>query len=207
MYRNYKSLLIYLSILFTAIITNSSNADVCKYVDNYGRITYVADPEHPACKTKQKESLKLEISKLEEKKTNASVDKCERNNFLVKESRYYEDEHNNPTLEFSIENKTSTPISGATIEYTIKSQDRAVPWIEEIGRFDIPGGIEPGEKINKKFQPIQLRMVEIPSSAYVAVRISQIYSPYDKALCSTPMFSDQDERLLEELKKNLISTE
>ncbi|GAB5387700.1 MAG: hypothetical protein Alpg2KO_06680 [Alphaproteobacteria bacterium] len=49
------------------------------------------------------------------------------------------------SISVDVTNNLKWAIAGIRIEYTIKSEDRSVPWKKDAFAVSIPGGIEPGE--------------------------------------------------------------
>lgn len=72
------------------------------------------------------------------------VRNCLRQSVVVQDAKVKRGDFS-PSLNLTIANRLSWPISGIRFHYTVRTKGRTVPWAEEDMTLAIAGGIEPGE--------------------------------------------------------------
>ena len=83
------------------------------------------------------------------------------------------------TSEFKVTNNLPYAIAGIWIDYTIKSENRTVPWEEDDFVQSISGGIEPGET-RKLSTTFSLLSRETPPTAAVTMTVRDVADPEKK---------------------------
>jgi hypothetical protein len=116
---------------------------------------------------KAREEARVEIAKLEERRAAVQAAKSELVKFQILESRFSQVETREgpePVIVLTVLNGTSYPVSNAFFVGSVTSPDRSVPWITEEFNYDIPGGLEPGERATWRPAPND------PFSTWKAIR-------------------------------------
>lgn len=157
---------------------------------------------------KEKEQAHSKIKELTEKEAQANKAKLELAKFVVSEARFYKELDvlglRNPAIELSIENKTTHPISRAYFKGTLATPGRSVPWLEEDFNYEIPGGLEPGEKVKWSLSPNRFSSwgsVDVPPDAVLTVEVVKLDGANKETLFSSTDFTETDAKQLSELKK------
>ncbi|MBP5979076.1 MAG: hypothetical protein KA748_02620 [Halomonas sp.] len=57
----------------------------------------------------------------------------------------------NSTYNMTVENESDLPVARLEYRSVFKTPGRSVPWADESGGLDIPGGVEPGETRNLEY--------------------------------------------------------
>ena len=84
------------------------------------------------------------------------------------------------------------------------SPGRSVPWLDDTFNYEIPGGVEPGEKTTWQLAPNMFSdwgKVEIRPEAKFTVTVIRLDGPDEKELFGEAHFDQNDEQRLLELEK------
>ena len=148
-----------------------------------------------------------EIEVLEAKKKAAHDAKMELIKFKVLSSKFYKVEQDygrlKPVIKLTVFNGTQIPISRAYFSATLKSKNRAVPWLKEDFNYQISGGIEPGETLTWSLAPNSYGKwgtVEAPLDADLILEVIQLDDPQGEPIYSTNQFTQKDKQKLDQLK-------
>lgn len=157
---------------------------------------------------KEKEQALSEIKELIAKQVNTEKAKIELAKFRVERSRFYKKRQEfmgpQPIIEISVINGTSHAVSRAYFKGTISSPGRSVPWLKDDFNYEIPGGLEPGEKATWHLSPNMFSnwgSVDAPSDAVFTVEVEQLDGANKESIFSIKDFSEEDAKRLAELKK------
>lgn len=156
---------------------------------------------------REREQALDEIKELEAKRQAATLAREELKKFEVLRSRFYKRERQymgeQPIIELSIKNGTSSPVSRAYFEGTIASPGRSVPWLQDTFNYSISGGLEPGENAEWSLAPNQFSdwgKVDAPADAIFTVTVEKLDGPDGETLYSTRDFGERESKRLAELK-------
>jgi len=156
---------------------------------------------------REREQALDEIKELEAKRQAATLARQELKKFEVLRSRFYKRERQymgeQPIIELSVKNGTSSPVSRAYFEGTIASPGRSVPWLQDTFNYSISGGLEPGEKAEWSLAPNQFSdwgKVDAPSDAIFTVTVEKLDGADGETLYSTSDFGERESKRLAELK-------
>lgn len=164
--------------------------------------------------------VKEEVASLEEKIANLLAEKKRAaeahdnlEQFQVLRSRFYKRENalgmEEPILDLTVKNETDTAISRAFFTGTIKSPDRAVPWLDSKSfNYEIPGGVEPGERVRWQLKPNMFSEwgdVEAPEDAEFTVQVVELRGPEGESLWSSRGFGDEEQSELDSMRTQLDS--
>ena len=58
-----------------------------------------------------------------------------------------------PTIEFTVRNKTKLPIRKLFAQGVVISPGRTLPWVDEVFNYEFPGGLEPSEERHLRLAP------------------------------------------------------
>ncbi|MFH2349653.1 DUF6694 family lipoprotein [Enterobacter hormaechei] len=161
---------------------------------------------------KEKEQAIQEIKELEAKQS-ASVEAADKlKAFKVERSRFYLEKQNygpdQPVLDISVENGTDKSVARAFFKGVISSPGRSVPWYTDTFNYEIPGGLEPGEKAHWKLEPNMFSdwaNVNAPDDAIFTVTVTELRDVDGKSIFGTTEFSEQDAERLKKLKEKYLS--
>ena len=172
----------------------------------------IAEAEKIKKERKEKERIQAleEIKELKDKKVKANQARTELSNFKVLRSRFYKRSHEysfmpEPIIELTVKNGTRHAVSRAYFIGTIASPNRSVPWLKDSFNYEISGGLEPGEEATWHLAPNSFSewgKVDVPKDAIFTVQVEQIDGSDGKALYSTKIFSEEDEKRLKTLKES-----
>ncbi|MGL6339986.1 MAG: DUF6694 family lipoprotein, partial [Waterburya sp.] len=159
----------------------------------------------------EQEQVRQEIKELENKKVSAENDKRELAKFKVISYRFYKQQEEyygeELIIELTMKNETTHPISQGYFIGTLATPNRAVPWLQKLFSYSIPGGLEPGEEINLRLLVQQykskLNIANIPQNAVFNVEVKQLDGANKQPLFSMCKFTPEDEQRLKELKESL----
>lgn len=170
----------------------------------------IAEVEKLKKERKEKERIQAleEIKELEDKKVKAEQARTELTNLKVLRSRFYKRSREysfmpEPIIELTVKNGTRHAISRAYFIGTLSSPNRSVPWLKDSFNHEISGGLEPGEEATWHLAPNPFSdwgRVDVPKDAIFTVQVEQIDGSDGKALYSTKIFSEEDEKRLLTLK-------
>ena len=158
---------------------------------------------------RNKEQARLEIEELYAKKENSTKDSIQLAKFKIEKSRFYKRKSGiyyityDPIIDITVFNGTEEAISRAYFKGVLKSPERTIPWIVEEFNYQIPGGLEPNEKVNWKLEPnilSNLGEVDAPGDAVFTVTVTKLDGADGETLFSID-FDDNDKERLEELLK------
>jgi hypothetical protein len=157
-------------------------------------------------RTKERDQALAEIKELQEKKAkweSAKVElarfQVERSRFFKKKQKYYGEQ---PIIELTVRNGTAHPVSRAFFVGTLRSPNRAVPWMKDDFNYSISGGLEPGEAANWSLAPNQFGdwgTVNAPDDAVFTVEVVRLDGADGETLFSSREFTDEDEKRLKKL--------
>lgn len=94
-----------------------------------------------------------------------------------------------PTIDLTVENQTGQAISRAYFRGVVASPDREVPWIEERFNYEVPGGVEPGERVRWSLAPNMFSAwgeTEVPDEADLEVTVTALDGPDSETLYELP---------------------
>lgn len=155
---------------------------------------------------KKRQAALAEIKELEARKQRAEAAKLELIKFKVISSSFYKQENEygikQPVIKLTVLNGMEVPISRAYFSAALKSPDRAVPWLEEDFNYQIPGGIEPGEKLSWSLAPNKFGkwgQVDAPKDAILTLQVTQLDDPNGTPLGAAEQFTEKDQRRLKTL--------
>ncbi|WP_308201842.1 DUF6694 family lipoprotein [Erwinia mallotivora] len=156
---------------------------------------------------KEKAQALQEIAELEQKQANAQANLKKLEAFAVTRSRFYFEKKKygniQPVIALSVENGTSESVSRADFRGVISSPGRQVPWYTDTFSYQIPGGLEPGEKADWRLAPSPLSdwgNVEAPADAVFTVTVIRIDDPQGNQIFGDADFTERDASRLAELK-------
>ena len=139
----------------------------------------------------QKEQALQEIKELEEKRQLSVVAREQLKSFKVLRSRFYKQKQEyvgeQPIIELTVQNGTSSAVSRAYFSGTIASPNRSVPWHQDTFNYSISGGLEPGEEAFWSLAPNMFSdwgKVKAPSDSIFTVTVERIDEVDGKALYS-----------------------
>lgn len=170
----------------------------------------IAQAEQMKAERKQRERKQAlkEIRELEAKNAKSEKAREQLKQFEVIRSRFHMREREfmgeQPVIELTVRNGTSSAVSRAYFEGTLASPDRSVPWHQDTFNYSISGGIEPGEKASWSLAPNMFSdwgSIDAPSDAVFTVTVEQLDGPDGEAIYSARDFSEYDEKRLKELKE------
>ncbi len=157
---------------------------------------------------KEKEQALSEIKELIAKQAKAEQAKSELAKFRIERSRFYKQQQAfmgpQPIIEISVTNGTSHPISRAYFKGVLSSPGRSVPWIKDDFNYEIPGGLEAGEKATWHLSPNMFSdwgKAKTPADAVFTVEVEQLDGANKESLFSVKDFTEDDAKRLAELKK------
>ena len=104
----------------------------------------------------------------------------------------------------AVENGTTHPVRQAYFHSRVVSEGRAVPWIEGDFSYEIPGGLEAGEKASWRLSPNMFQghwtSVRAPRDSKMLVDVVKLDGPDGKPLWGGTTFTAGDQRLLDSLQ-------
>lgn len=158
-------------------------------------------------------SLETRVSNLVEEQKRAAEAQKNLRDFQVLRSRFYKRENalgmEEPILDLTVENATDTAISRVFFTGTIKSPERAVPWLDSKSfNYTVPGGVEPGEQTRWRLKPNMFSEwgnVDAPDDAEFSVEVVELRGPDGETLWSSRDFGDQEQAELDSLRSRLDS--
>lgn len=104
----------------------------------------------------------------------------------------------------TVENSTKHPIRRAYFHGRVVSEGRAVPWIEGDFNYEIPGGLEAGEKASWRLSPNMFQghwtSVQAPRDSKMLVDLVRLDGPDGEPLWGGTTFTAGDQQLLDSLK-------
>ncbi|WP_267268509.1 DUF6694 family lipoprotein [Pseudomonas protegens] len=158
---------------------------------------------------REKEQALAEIQELTSKKNSAESAKIQLQAFTVSKSRFYLESQKyisqkKPFIELSVKNGTAQAISRVYFKGTIASPDRSIPWFSDVFNYEIPGGLEPGEKADWVLGPNPFSdwgKVDAPADAIFTVEVYRLDGADKKALYSSEGLSEESQKRLEALQK------
>ena len=107
------------------------------------------------------------------------------------------------TIALTVENRTTHPVRKAFFHGRVVSNGRSVPWIEGDFNYEIPGGIEPGEKKAWRLRPNMFEgawtSVQAPSGSRMDVTVVKLNGPDGEPLWGGATFTAGDQKLLDSL--------
>lgn len=109
-----------------------------------------------------------------------------------------------PLIELTVQNDTDFPVKRAYFRGVFASPGRSVPWLDDTFNYEIPGGVEPGEKTTWQLAPNMFSdwgKVEIRPEAKFTVTVIRLDGPDEKELFGEAHFDQNDEQRLLELEK------
>ena len=160
---------------------------------------------------RKKNQKQKTLDKLLAKKEQADKTRKQLARFEVLDSTFYIKETGTvvgsyPVAELTVKNNTDTPVSRVFFSGIIKSPGRSVPWIQEKFNYQIPGGVEPGEKAHWKLNLNKYSAwgsVKVPEDAELKVMTTRLYGPDGKSIYPEIEFNDKDNSKLTELQQEL----
>ncbi|HHJ4624059.1 TPA: hypothetical protein ACQJJL_005364 [Raoultella ornithinolytica] len=162
---------------------------------------------------KEKTQALQEIAELEKKQTEARANLKQLEAFGVIRSRFYFEKkeygHAQPIIALSVKNGTTKAISRAYFRGVISSPSREVPWYTGTFNYQIPGGLEPGEKADWNLAPNPYSdwgKVEPPADAVFTVTVIGIDDALGNSMYSNADFTELDASRLAELKGRYSGT-
>lgn len=158
---------------------------------------------------REREQALAEIQELLAKQASAESAVAELKKFAVTKSRFHIEpekysSRGQPQISIAVSNDTAHPISRAYFKGTIASPGRSVPWFTDTFNYQIPGGLEPGEKAEWELLPNQFGdwgRVNAPADAIFTVEVVRLDGPDEKPLFRSDSFSKENENRLEQLQK------
>lgn len=150
-----------------------------------------------------------EIQELLAKKSAAESALIELKKFSVTKSRFEivpekYSSRGQPQIHIAVVNSTTHPISRAYFKGTIASPGRSVPWFTDTFNYQIPGGLEAGEKAEWTLLPNQFSdwgKIEAPADAVFTVEVVRLDGADQKALFNSDSFTKANETRLQQLQK------
>lgn len=159
-------------------------------------------------RTKEREQALAEIEELQTKKASSEVAKAQLTKFEVTRSKFYKRQRdflgNQPVIELTVRNGTSSAVSRAYFLGTLASPGRSVPWIKDTFNYEISGGLEPGEEARWTLAPNMFSdwgKVNAPADAVFTAEVERLDGADSKALYSTQDFTEEDEERLTKLTR------
>lgn len=107
------------------------------------------------------------------------------------------------TIVLTVDNGTTHPVRRAYLHGRVVSPGRSVPWIEGDLNYEIPGGLEPGEKATWRLRPNTFQgnwtSVRAPSDSKMEVTPVKLTGPDGQPLWGGARFTAGDQKLLDSL--------
>ncbi|KAA3667659.1 DUF6694 family lipoprotein [Pectobacterium carotovorum] len=160
---------------------------------------------------KEKEQAVQEIKELEERKGSSVANLESMKSFKVVRSRFHIEKQEyglkQPIISLNIENNTGKAISRAYFKGVITSPGREVPWFSDTFNYQIPGGLEPGEKAEWSLSPNMFSSwgkVSVPTDAIFTVNVIRLDGADEKPIFGDANFTERDQKRLDELKNKYI---
>ena len=113
-----------------------------------------------------------------------------------------------PSIQLTVRNGTSFPVSRAYFEGTIASPDRSVPWHQDTFNYSISGGIEPGEDATWNLAPnifSDWGKVDAPADSIFTVTVERLDGPDGETLYSVRGLGEREIERLAELKSKYVA--
>jgi uncharacterized protein YgiM (DUF1202 family) len=157
---------------------------------------------------KEIEEIKIKISELEQKRSEAENTKVNvvRSLFYFQENSIF----NAPVVELTVKNQTQHALSSISFHGVLKSPGRTIPWVKDSFSYKISGGLEPGEQATWKLAPNRFgKWGKVPKDRkdmVLTVAVTSIYGA-DELPIYISEFSEWDKKKLNELKTQLIELE
>lgn len=165
-------------------------------------------------KAKKERDQGLQEIKLLEARKVAFNDKAEKIIAFVATGNYHLEISKNkpaePVITMNVENGTPHVVSFAGFIATIRSPGREVPWFSELFSYEIPGGIEPGEKAQWILRPganSKWAKIRFPKDAYLQFVPVELRDENSKSIFSNVVFFQKDSDRLAKLKAKYQSEE
>jgi hypothetical protein len=106
-------------------------------------------------------------------------------------------------IQLTVKNGTLYPISKAYFRGRAITEGRSVLWIEENFNYQIPGGLEAGERASWRLEPglfaSEWTSVEVPSAAEFHVQVRRLDDASGEPLWGCASFTVGDQQLLDSL--------
>lgn len=158
---------------------------------------------------REKQQAVEEIKELEARAQAADRAQDALKSFSVTRSRFYISDgqysfQRKPVIELSVENGTGQPVSRAYFKGTIASPGRAIPWLQENFNYQIPGGLESGEKADWALNPNMFSdwgKVQAPSDAIFTVEVVRLDGADGNPLYDATGLSEREQQRLSELRE------
>ncbi|WP_301154499.1 DUF6694 family lipoprotein [Metapseudomonas otitidis] len=158
---------------------------------------------------REKQQALAEIKELTEKTAAAETARAGLQQFKVERSRFYISEgeysfERKPVIELTVVNGTGKPISRAYFKGTLASPGRSVPWVVDDFNYEIPGGLEAGERVQWSLAPNMFSKwgnVKAPADAVFTVEVVRLNGADGNTLFDARGISEQDQKRLADLKQ------
>nr|WP_160153317.1 DUF6694 family lipoprotein [Microbulbifer sp. ALW1] len=156
-----------------------------------------------------------ELQALEADMAKAEAAAADLGKFQVLNARYYEKvtksdfyTHRSKTIEITVRNGTDKPVSRAYFKGTLASQGRSVPWAVDTFNYEIPGGLEPGEKATWKLMGdySDFARADAPGDAVLTVVVERLDGADGEPIADARVFDERKAERLTELQATLAST-
>lgn len=167
-----------------------------------------ADRIQQAREQARRDKAEEEIKALEAEKAKADRERAALSRFQVASANFFMKDRKmfgkEPVIELSVVNGTDKPVSRAHFQGRFISPDRSVPWFEDDFSYEIPGGLEPGEKATWSLSPSRFGPwgdPDVPEDAQFSVAVVGLDGAEGEPLFDDHEFSDTAGQRLAELKE------
>ncbi|MCE0733506.1 hypothetical protein LWH48_12030 [Halomonas sp. G15] len=157
-----------------------------------------------------KEQLRDKVENLEKRKAATESAKRHLEKFAILEASLIPADPGEvmSTVKINVENATPHPVSRAFFHGKLLSPGRSVPWGEGEFHSSIPGGIEPGEKMDIEALVVDREFLgdaEPPDDAFLEIEVVQLDGADGEPLWASWNFDDRDQECLDRLRKEYDS--
>jgi hypothetical protein len=180
-----------------------------KFAENEERQRKELEASQQEQLTKQIAQIQGEVDELMQAKAKATADAEALKKFEILRSRFSFEENRfstDATIEISVRNQTSFPISQVEFEGVLTSPGRSVPWVKDKFSYKIAGGLEPGEETTWRLAPNRFgewsRAPKDRKDCVLTVKVLKLDGPDGKLLLDSE-FPESKAQRLEQLEASL----
>lgn len=162
-----------------------------------------------AAKVERKKQIENELAELTAEKSKAVSDAEALKKFVIERSRFYFSEggyRQEATIELTVKNGLSAPVSRVYFKGQLTSPGRSVPWVADDFNYPIRGGLEPGETVTWKLSPNMFsdwgKAPKDRTDLVLTVELTQVDGADGKALYEST-FPERKQKRMEELQAGL----
>lgn len=157
-------------------------------------------------KNNELKELENKMSEAEKAKSNLEKFKVLRSRFYYQKSSFLEE----AVIELTVKNETDKAVARAYFEGTLATPGRTVPWVQDSFNYQIPGGLEPGEKTTWKLTPNMFsdwsKAPKDKGNLVLTVNVTRIDGADEQPIYNSE-FSDYDKERMEQLKQTISELE